>query len=226
MDHARAIIKHPARPLVRRIAPWTRLPVGELALEETLEEEPLLDAAENCLVEERIEKPFPCVTMLDCSFSMAGEKHLLSSVAVAVLLLEVPARDTALIVFGSEARALKRLGAETKAEETLLDFLRLRPGGFTNLGAGLEAGLKELRASRGRRVGILATDGRATEGPDPFQIARRFDYLVVLHLHGPGSHPDASRQLASAGNGVCLEVEKMADLPRRLYDAVRTIARR
>lgn len=227
IDHARRVISHPSRPMEMVLEDFSRVPQGELALEETLEENPFLSVQEPFLVEVNRERPFSCVAMLDSSSSMAGDKHLLSSVAVAVLFLKADPRLTSLVLFSSKAKAIKRMGADEKVENTLLRFLKHSPRGFTNITAGLEEGLKQFdtKALRGRKVGILASDGRATEGGDPLEAARKFDFLVVLHLHGPGSHIETSRELAQAGNGICLEVEKFEELPNRLYDALRLLAR-
>ena len=106
---------------------------------------------------------------------------------------------------------------------------RPTPRGFTNIARGLEMGMKQFTRGRlphGRRkVGLIATDGRSTEGGDPAEVARQFDFLVVLHLHGPGSYIEGSREMASRGHGVCLEVERFEELPHRLYEAVRMLAR-
>ncbi len=227
LGQAKAIVAHPSRPLQRQWRAWTEAPWGEIDLEASLEETPDLSDSESLLVEEMVAKRFNCVAMLDTSFSMSGEKHLLSSVAVAVLLLEVPPLDTSVVAFGSEAKVIKALGKEENPIHTIHRFLEWQPKGFTNIGVGLEQGLNQIKARKHqkRSVGILVSDGRATEGDDPFEIAKKFDYLLVLHLHGPASHLDASVQLAQKGNGTCLEVENLEQLPRRLYDAIRTIAR-
>ncbi len=233
LDHAKRVIAHPSRPMLKRLQTFEQNPFGELALDEVVEESPLATqsgdfAPADILVEEEFEKPFHCLLMLDTSSSMSGEKHLLASVAVAVLLLEVPPRHASLVVFSSQAQTIKRLHTEAGPAETVLRFLRTRPKGFTNIHAGLREGLGELGRLTGnqRRIGLMATDGRSTEGGDPMELARRFDFLVVLHLHGPGSHLDASREMAQAGNGICLEVETFEELPHRLYDAIRLLSRR
>jgi len=229
LDHAKQVIAHPSRPTYHRLENYLRSPFGELAIEESLEEDPFLEQPEALLVEVSEEKPFTCVAMLDMSSSMSGEKHLLASIAVAVLLLEVASEDSALTTFASDAREIKRLGVEEPVETTILRFLKHHPRGFTNIARGLEMGMKEFSRGRfpqGRRkVGLLVSDGRATEGGDPIEVARQFDFLLVLHLHGPGSHIEGSREMASEGNGICLEVERFEELPRRLYEAVRMLGR-
>jgi len=227
IDHARKVVSHPSRPMQTIFEDFVRAPHGELALEETFEENPFLSPSETLTVELSQERPFSCVAMLDSSSSMTGEKHLLSSVAVAVLFLKADPRLTSLVLFSSKSKVIKKMGVDEKVENTLLRFLKTPPRGFTNITAGLEEGLRqfERRTVRGRKVGILATDGRATEGGDPLEAARKFDYLVVLHLHGPGSHLETSREIAQQGRGLCLEVERFEELPNRLYDALRLLSR-
>lgn len=224
IEHAKGVVSHPSRPMRTIVGEWSQYPHGDLALEETLEENPTLSPFESFLVEVNEERPFSCVAMLDASSSMSGEKHLLSSVAVAVLFLKAAPRLTSLVLFSSKPKTLKAWGVEESVESTLLRFLRYHPRGFTNITGGLGEGLRQLGPS-GRKVGILATDGRATEGGDPTELAKQYDFLVVLHLHGPGSHLETSRQIASAGHGVCLEVETFDQLPQRLYDALRMLTR-
>jgi hypothetical protein len=226
LQQARQVIAHPSKPKRLRLESLWQNPQSDIALEETIEENPFLSADGEFLVETEEEKHFSCVTLLDTSASMSGDKHLLASIAVAVLMLEVPPRDTSLIVFNSEAKPIKALRVDEACEDTVLRFLAMRPRGFTNIEAGLQEGLRQLRGRRGRKLGLIATDGRSTEGEDPLRPASQYDFLIVLHLHGPGSHLEASREIAQAGHGICLEVEKFEELPQRMYDAVRTLARR
>ncbi|NDG25772.1 MAG: VWA domain-containing protein [Proteobacteria bacterium] len=227
LEHAKKVIAHPSRPMLLRTDSFARNPFADLAIEETLEENPFLDNPEDLIVQFPEEKPFSCVAMLDTSSSMSGDKHLLASIAVAVLILEVPSVDHSVVVFNSDSKPIKKMAFEEKVEETLLRFLKVQPRGFTNLALGLETGIKELQgqATTKRKIGLLATDGRTTEGKDPLEVAKQFDFLVVLHLCGPGSDLSASQEIAQAGHGICLEVEKFEDLPHRLYESLRMLAR-
>ena len=227
LDRARRVISHPSRPKIRKIETFLSNPYGELDLEDSIEESPLLSDPEDFLVEEISDKPFSCVAMLDTSSSMTGEKHLLASIAVAVLLLEVRSSDASVVLFSSKAQAIKSLLQNESAEETILKFLKSKPRGFTNIRAGLTQGLKQYQTKNSgrRKVGLLASDGRSTEGGDALEVARQFDFLLVLHLHGAGSHIESSREIAKAGNGLCLEVQDFSELPRKLYDAIRMLSR-
>ncbi|NBT57794.1 hypothetical protein EBT16_03320 [bacterium] len=133
LEHAKRIVAHPARPMRLRTAPFIEKPDADLAIEETLEESSWVDAPENLLVEYQEEKPFSCVVMLDTSSSMSGEKHLLASVAVAVLVLEVASADSGVIVFSSDSKEIKKLGTVERPPETILRFLRHQPRGCGQL---------------------------------------------------------------------------------------------
>lgn len=228
LDHAKKIIAHPARPKKTKTDSYLNKPHSELAIEETMEETVFLNEPQDLLVEYTEDKPFSCVVILDTSSSMSGDKHLLASIAVAVLVLEVPPEDYSLVVFASEAKVIKKLAERTAPKTTLLRFLHHQPRGFTHVAAGLKEGLSQLKAQgRSRKkIGLIATDGRSTEGGNPLEIAKQFDFLVVLHLCGAGSDLEASQQIAQAGQGICLEVETLEDLPTRLYEALRMLARR
>lgn len=227
LDHAKKIIAHPARPRKQKIDSFVNQPQADLAIDETLEESLFFDRPEQVLVEYSEDRSFSCVMILDTSSSMTGDKHLLASIAVAVLVLEVPAQDHALVVFSSEAKAIKKLSVKELPQTTLLKFLSHQPRGFTNIASGLKEGVNQLKQQGNRKkIGVIATDGRSTEGENPCEIAKYYDFLVVLHLCGAGSDLEASQQIAQAGNGVCLEVEKLEDLPHRLYEALRMLARR
>jgi len=227
LDQAKRVVAHPSKPRQKKIQSFKDNPTGDIEIEESLEESPVLSEPDDLKVETQVDIPISLVAILDSSSSMSGEKHLLASIAVAVLTLKLPAPSYSVVVFASDAKSIKKMKAIETPEKTILNFLKSQPRGFTNIQKGLEQGLKELKSSTAKkRIGLIATDGRTTEGKDPMDTAKQYDFLVVLHLHGPGSHLESSQLLASHGHGICLEVEKFEDLPKRLYDSLRLIARR
>ncbi len=201
-------------------------PESELALEETLEENPLLH--ENELYFENWQKKrITCCLMLDQSASLAGDRHFLSAVAVAVLMQVIPLSGIGLVCFNSVAQVAREMGSTERVESTLYRILATPPQGLTNLESALALGLRVSSHFPTRsRVGLLVTDGRSTAGSHPGESARQFDYLAVLFLDGPGSDAQSARDLAAAGHGQFFHVPSFSDLPRRLYDAVRLLARR
>lgn len=227
LEQARRVIAHPSRPQRHQFLPFHKMPLADLAIEETLEEAFDLSDPESLLVEHQETKPFSLVAMLDTSSSMSGEKHLLASIAVAVMLLRIPSKDIGVVTFSSTAKSVKKLQVNEDPASVVLRFLKSPPKGFTNIHIGLKEALGqyEARGTQRRRLGILASDGRSTEGRDPVELAREFDFLAVIHLQGPGSHRDSSIAMAQAGHGIFLEVEKFEELPGRIYDALRLVSR-
>ncbi len=227
LEQARRVIAHPSRPQRHHFLPFTKMPFADLAIEESLEDSFDLCDVESLLVETQETKPFSVVAMLDTSSSMSGEKHLLASIAVAVMLLRIPSRDIGVVTFASEAKSVKKLLTNENPASVVLRFLQAMPKGFTNIHIGLDEALKQYqwRGTQRRRLGIIATDGRSTEGRDPVALARQFDFLAVIHLQGPGSHRDSSIAMAQAGKGVFLEVESFDELPGRIYDALKLVSR-
>lgn len=223
LERARRVMTHPSRPRLFENLPFTDYPSGEIDLESSLDNDPTLTEAMSLRVEISREKSLRCVAMLDLSSSMSGDKHWLASIAVAVLLLEIP-EASALVTFASDATVVKPYGSKYTIEENVLRFLKTRPRGFTNIAAGLQLGLSQTGRSK-RITGLLCTDGRTTEGDDPLEIAKRFDLLLVLHLHGSGSELSASKEIANRGRGFCLEVERFQDLPKKMYEAIRILGR-
>jgi Mg-chelatase subunit ChlD len=226
LDRARATMKHVPRPTLMRSESFARHPWNELDLEASLDRSAALDNPEDLRVSVRTPRPFSCVAMLDSSSSMSGDKHLLASIAVAVLLLQSEIEEVGLVLFHSRTQVVKHLGEKIAPERTVLKFLQTRPRGFTNITQGLKVGWKEASAHSKRRVGLLMTDGRYTEGGDPLEAAAQFDFLAVLHLHGPGSSLEASQAMAAKGKGICLEVNEFAHLPQQLYNTLRQITLR
>jgi hypothetical protein len=224
---AQRVVAHPARPYILKTELFKHFPFEELDIEESLEESWDLSNIDDLKVQVREERSFQCVAMLDCSSSMSGDKHLTASIAVAVLLIKIASKDAGVLVFHSNSQQVKGLMEEESAERTVLNFLKVRPKGFTNIALGLEKGLENLRkAGAKKRIGLIATDGRSTQGKDPLEFAKQYDCLIVLHLHGPGSYLEASQKMATEGHGICLEVEEFEDLPHRMYEAIRLLAHR
>lgn len=227
LDRARKIISHPARPRKNLIRSLREFPEGDLEIESSLEEDIFLNSVEDLQVEVSVEKSFSCAVILDTSSSMAGEKHLLASLAIAVLVLEIPSDQSAIILFSSTGKTLKKLSVKEEPTVTILKFLRHQPRGFTNIYEGLQETLKEFSRQKKlkKKVGLLATDGKSTEGGNPVELAKQFDFLVVFHLCGPGSDLETSQRIAQAGHGFCMEVQKLEDLPQHLYQILKKLSR-
>lgn len=217
-DRAVAAILARARALLRHAAPPTRIvqdrfpAEGELDLDATLEIPRPWQPAD--LVVERPEvRLADVVVVLDMSLSMTGDKIALVALATAILRLRLD--RLSVISFDTDAHTLVPVGEDASAEAVVRRVLRVPAQGYTNIEAGLQRALQELRRSpRQEQVGIILTDGVANIGGDPVPVAARFPRLHVVQV-GP-EEPSGQRlcvQLARAGRGRRYRAPAYADLP-------------
>ena len=195
---AQDMLRHAARP-TRSVS--VRFPeTGDLDLDATLEQP--RPWRPNDLVLRRTEpKNADVVVILDMSLSMTGEKVALTALAAAILKLRL--EHVAVVQFDTEARALVRLGEMVHVRELVRRILTVPAQGYTNIEAGLQVGLDELRRGRRReRVGVVMTDGIANTGGNPVDIASEYPRLHVVQvgsMERQGTR--ACTAMADAGRG-------------------------
>lgn len=169
-------------------------------------------------VEYREQKRFDCSLMLDTSLSMSGTKLALLAVAAAVVALRLPSEDVSVISFESAARVLKKIRRPLPVEQLVVKILEVPAAGYTNIQAGLEEGLKQLKHGRhASRIGILLSDGKYTLGSDPLKAARQFRRLNVVLLGDFNTDPRLCAAMAEAGCGRVYEARSFESLPRILH---------
>ena len=219
-DRAKKIVRHPTTPTKNVFIPFNQAMNlnGELALEESIEENPLLSSSEQIIIEQKLPSLTSCSVMLDVSRSMAGDKHYWLTLGCAVILQMIDFKLFSIICFSSSLQTIHHPHSQKTAFEILSDLLSIPPQGYTNLQRALSRGLENLYQRR--KTGILLSDGSPTEGSSALKIASQFDFLVVLHLEERGSNLSHSIALARSGHGKCLVVNSIKDLPRRVYEAV------
>jgi Ca-activated chloride channel family protein len=169
--------------------------------------------------------------VIDSSGSMGREDRLeLVKDSLRKLVLELgPGDSIAVVTFGDDARVVLPPTRATD-EDTILDAINgLRPGGSTNLEAGLRMGYelaRETRIDDGEGINrvILASDGVANVGlTDADGILRQIadDAAAGIELVsigvGMGNYNDALlEQLANRGDGFYAYVNGL-DEARRLF---------
>lgn len=222
LARARAMLRHTARPTRARDVAWPA--EGELDLEATLEQPRPWGPADLRLARNE-PREIEVVAILDMSLSMTGEKIAL--VAVATAILQMRLEHVAVVAFDTNAHVLVRAGEEVTQRRLVRRVLDVPAQGYTNVEAGLVAGLGELRRSRRReRVGLLFTDGVANVGGDPVVVSGRYPRLHVVHLGD--HHPQGARccrDMAYAGRGTVLRARTYTDLPAVAREVVRTLFR-
>lgn len=220
------VIRHFRRKTRLRRVPWVEAQSGEIALMETIDR--ALHAGdlqpEDIMVESRREKPLDLALMIDTSLSMNGRKLALCAVASAVLALRLRAEAFSIVSFGSTSKVLKPLERRMNPRDTILTILDASMLGYTNIHAGLHKGLSELRKGRSPlKAGILLSDGKHTEGPDPTEIAGRYRRLEILMTLDHNMDRNCCQRMAAAGHGHVTEVRRYDHLPERLLALLRSL---
>jgi len=196
MSRARQMLRHAALPTTQVTDTFPQS--GELDLERTLEA-PRPWRAQDIAVTRREVREADVVAILDMSLSMTGEKIALIALASAILRLRLD--RLSVVSFDTNAHTLVKVGEDADAREVVRRILRVPAQGYTNIGAGLESSLAELRRSpRSERAGVILTDGVANVGRDPVPIAGRFPKLHVVQV-GPEDRMGARTCLNMARNG-------------------------
>lgn len=224
---ARELLRHASRPSVVVEEPWPG--DGEVDLERSIDAgffaNPELMRPEHLRLTQQRPRALSLVTILDMSLSMTGEKVALIAVAVAILRLKL--EKVGVVVFNTTAQRLVGVEEELSPREVVRRVLEVPAQGYTNIEAGLERALLELRASRQQdRVALLLTDGLANVGRNPVPVTRRFPRLHVVHLGD--HHPQGARscrEMAQEGRGRVYRAMRYADLPGVVRRAVRELFR-
>lgn len=175
---ARKLLRHAARP-TRSVT--LRFPGdGELDLDATIEQ-PRPWGPSDLVLRRTEPKDADVVVILDMSLSMTGERVALIALAAAILKMRL--EHLAVVQFDTEARALVRLGELVPVRELVRRILTVPAQGYTNIEAGLRAGLDTLSRGRRRdRVGIVMTDGIANTGGNPVDLASEYPRLHVVQI--------------------------------------------
>ncbi len=180
---------------------------------------------EKALLKER--KPTDFVIVLDRSGSMSGEKKMDYAIrAVEALVRQMSARDRfSLVTFDSTIETpIPLLAVNAANRSQILNQLKtIGPRGSTDLGGGLQEGMKILRhasdrSKRAQRL-ILVSDGQANQGiTDPNQlnkIAHRAvagEFVISTIGVGLDFNETLMASLADFGTGHYHFLEQLAKL--------------
>ena len=153
--------------------------------------------------------------LVDASGSMTGARLATAALAAAACALRAP-REHAVVTFARQVDVLRPLHDERPPDRVVDELLRLRGHGATALAGALREASDQLRRSRAvRRVTVLLSDCRATDGEDPVPAARTTDELLVLV---PVDDPDAAAELVRMAGGRWATVSGAADVPAALTE--------
>lgn len=133
------------------------------------------------------------VVVVDRSGSMAGGRLAVAALVAAACALRAP-DDHAVVAFAREVEVLRHVDGHTGAGAVVEAVLGLRGHGETSLAAALqEAGRQLARSRADRKVVLLLSDCRASEGQDALAAARALPELAVL---APADDAEQAEELA------------------------------
>ena len=189
-------------------------PDGELDVDASIE--PMLRARVGHAVGEREllsrvwRRPSAAVCLIvDTSGSMGGSRLASAALAAAAIALRAGA-DYSVVAASDRALILKGQGSARPIERVVDDLLSLRSYGWTDLTLGLRAARLQLaRSAQSRRIAVLLSDGRWNRGGDPLPAARALD---VLHVVATAGRSETCRELAVAGRGRVVDVDRVDDI--------------
>jgi uncharacterized protein with von Willebrand factor type A (vWA) domain len=169
-------------------------------------------------------KPRGVVLMLDTSNSMQREKILIATLAIGVLAYRLKGENYAILTFNDEVNVVKPIEKEMTLEALLDKMLEVQPKGITNIKLALENGLRQLsKQVAHEKLGIIATDGWATTGGDPVEVASKYTRLHVIQVPmGIGGGDDRTCiAMANATKGRRVYVRHFLELPRAVLEILR-----
>ena len=192
--------------------------LDELDVDRTLEEQigtPHLDY-DGIYCHEKIRQKSSYVLMLDVSNSMHQEKIAVGAIATGVFASKLRHDFHGVITFSRKSSIIKHVLEPNNLEELIDRMLDIKSGGSTNIrGALLDGWALLIEAQTMGKTGILVTDGWATTGGDPVEVAAKYDRLHVLGISFGvgGSDPAGNAAIAKKGRGGYMFVRTFDDLP-------------
>ncbi len=192
--------------------------LDEIDVDRTLEEQLGHRALEyeNIYCHEKIKQKSSYVLMLDVSNSMHQEKIAVATIATGVFAQKLRNDNHGVITFAKDVNTIKDVKDPNILPALVDRMLKIKSGGSTNIRLALLKGLEMLDKTKSKlKTGIIVTDGWATTGGDPVEIAARYDRLHVLGISFGlgGSDPITNKNMAKKGRGKYIHIQRFDDLP-------------
>jgi len=202
---------------------------GEIDLESSVDE--MLGKAEflpeDLVLESKRPRKAAAVLMVDASTSMSGDKLSMATASLGVLAYKLRYLDYGIVTFSDCAKVVKGVKEKVNLEFLVGDLLDTRAMGLTNLEEALKMGLRELDGVKAEdKIGIVITDGHYTVGKDPRELASRYPKLFVIMIDDYDSKPDLCEDLARLGKGRMYKVADFTEIPKILFDALRSLSQK
>jgi len=206
------------RGVTRTITAPYRAGLDEIDADKTLEEQMGNTGLDyrNIYCLEKVKQKSSYVLMLDVSNSMHREKVAVATIATGVFAHKLKNDFHAVITFSRGVNVIKNIFEPNIVTKLVDKMLDIETGGSTNIKKALASGIELLKRSKTLfKTGILVTDGWATTGGDPVEMASKFDRLHVLGISFGlgGCDPLTNAQMAKRGRGRYHHIARFDDLP-------------
>ncbi|MDQ6849985.1 MAG: VWA domain-containing protein [Actinomycetota bacterium] len=151
--------------------------------------------------------------LVDASGSMSGDRLAAAALTAAACTWRAPA-EFAVLSFARQVRVHRPVLGRAGPETVVNELLGLRGHGMTAVAAALRAGAEQLEAARARRrVTVLLSDCRATDGEDPVPPALAQAELVVI---APADDSAEAESLAATAGARIATIATADEAPRAL----------
>jgi Mg-chelatase subunit ChlD len=151
--------------------------------------------------------------LVDASGSMSGGRLATAAVTAAACSWRAPA-EYAVVSFARSVTVHRAIAGNTAAGEVVNRLLGLRGHGLTAVATALRQASEQLATARAaRRVTVLLSDCRATDGEDPVAAAAAQEELLIL---APADDSAEARQLAADSGARFAAIGTPADAPSAL----------
>lgn len=151
--------------------------------------------------------------LVDASGSMSGDRLAAAALTAAACTWRAPA-EFAVLSFARQVRVHRPVLGRAGPETVVNELLGLRGHGMTAVAAALRAGAEHLEAARARRrVTVLLSDCRATDGEDPVPPALAQAELVVI---APADDSAEAESLAATAGARIATIATADEAPRAL----------
>jgi uncharacterized protein with von Willebrand factor type A (vWA) domain len=150
---------------------------------------------------------------VDASGSMSGGRLATAAVTAAACSWRAPA-EYAVVSFARSVTVHRAIVGNTAPGEVVNRLLGLRGHGLTAVATALRQASEQLATARAaRRVTVLLSDCRATDGEDPVAAAAAQEELLIL---APADDSAEARQLAADSGARFAAIGTPADAPAAL----------
>lgn len=168
------------------------------------------------------QRPMTALCLLvDRSGSMDGHRLAAATLAAAACAVRAceAGGELSVIAFDQRAEVIVDIETRIDADEAVRRVLGLQGHGITSIRAAMTAAARQLaRAHAHRRITLLLSDCRATDGQDPLESAKALNELAII---APASDDEEAREFGREVGARVACLDSLRGLPGILDELLR-----